>query len=241
MAGGVAAVLYDVHGWRRWRYAVDTALKAPLLAREYQRAPMLPPRWITAFAGATLVATPILVVGGVYFGGLVGANLVRTHVIVLMLLAPLPVVAVRSFLIATRRGGGVRYVGAAALTAMVVVGPIGTFRAALEEKGDWTVLGAAILGGWLIWVNIAILRRRTGAADQAVLGVIAGVAIALLAVAAVVTEGMLWGFVLFGIMATIPVLATWCVMAGLRMLVGRTDLVVGSDAGGTDRGVEVGG
>ncbi len=28
------AVLYDVHGWRRWRYAVDTALKAPLLARE---------------------------------------------------------------------------------------------------------------------------------------------------------------------------------------------------------------
>lgn len=235
------AVLYDVHGSRRWRYAVDTALKAPLLAREYQRAPLLPPRWLTAFAGATLVATPILVVGGVYFGGMVGLDLARVDVIMLMLLAPLPAVAVRSFLIATRRGGGVRYAGAAALTAVVAVGPIGTFRAAVEEKGDWTVLGAALLGGWLIWVNVAILRRRTGAADQAVLGVIAGVAIVLLAGAAAVTEGMLWGFVLFGILMTIPVLALWCLMAGLRMLVGRPDLIVDSDAGGTDRGVEVGG
>ncbi|GAA0913970.1 hypothetical protein [Virgisporangium aurantiacum] len=57
------AVLHDVHGWRRWWYAVDTALKAPLLAREYQRGPLLPPRWLTAFAGAVLVATPCLTVG----------------------------------------------------------------------------------------------------------------------------------------------------------------------------------
>ncbi|GAA0913966.1 hypothetical protein [Virgisporangium aurantiacum] len=175
-----------------------------------------------------------------YLGAMVGLDS-RVTLIVLMLLAPLPTVAVRSFLIATRRGGGVRYAGAAALTAMVAVGPIGTLRAAVEEKGDWTVLGAALLGGWLIWVNVAILRRRTGAADQAVLGVVAGGAIVLLAAAALVTEGMLWGFVIIGIMTTIPVLGMWCLMAGFRMLFGRPDLMLGSDAGGTDRGVEVGG
>jgi hypothetical protein len=235
------AVLYDVYGWRRWWYAVDTALKAPLLAREYQRASAVAPRRLTDLAGATLVATPCLIVGGIFFGGMVGLDLLRVHVIVLMLLAPLPAVAVRSFAIATRRGGGVRYAGAAALTVMVAVGPIGTFRAAVEEKGDWTVLGAALLGGWLVWVNAVIVRRRTGAADQAVLGVIAGAAITLLAAGSVVTDGMLWGFVIFGIVTTIPVLATWCVMAGLRLLFGRNDLMLGSDAGGADRGVEVGG
>jgi hypothetical protein len=224
-----------VHGWRRWRYTVDTALKAPLLAREYQRAPLLPPRWLTGSAGAALVVTPFLVVGSVYLGA------TRVEVILLMLLAPVPTVAARSFLLATRRGGGVRFAGAAALTAAVVVGPIGTINAVFTDRGDWTAVGASLLGTWLVWVNVGILRRRAGAADQAVLGVTAGVSIALLSAVSLVTEGMMWGFVLFGIVATVPLLALWCLMAGARMLVGRTDLVVDSDAGRPDRGVEVGG
>jgi hypothetical protein len=236
-----SAVLYDVHGWRRWRYAVDTALKAPLLAREYRRGPLLPPRRLTAFAGAALVATPVLVVGSVYFGGMVGLELARVEVVLLMLLAPVPTVAVRSFHIATRRGGGVRYAGAAALTAAVVIGPIGTFNAALTQKGNWTVVGAAVLGAWLVWINVGILRRRTGAADQATLGVIAGGSILLLSATSLVTLGMLWGFAILGIAAAAATLGLWCVMAGLRMLVGRADLMLGSDPGGGDRGVEVGG
>lgn len=219
------AVLYEVHGWRRWWYGVDTALKAPLLAREYQRGPVLPPRWLTMFAGATLAVWPAFTLGVLILGQPDDGRLVAS--ILLLPLGLLPVVAGRSFHVAARRGGGaVRYAAAAVLTAAIMFGPFATIRAALAERGDVTVLGMTLLGGWLVWVNLTILRRRIGAADQATLGLISGVPIAVLPIAAVQGGSLASSLVFFGMGMTVPVLGTWCLLAGLRMLAGRPDLML---------------
>jgi hypothetical protein len=234
------AVLYDVHGWRRWRYAVDTALKAPLLAREYQRAPLLPPRWLTALAGAALVVAPVIAFCGLYFGDVAGVPPLAGAM--LMALGVLPTVAGRSFHLAARRGGGVRFIGAALLSSAVVLGPVVTVRAALVQRADVTVVGMSFLGAWLVWVNLAILRRRAGASDQAVLGVMSGVPLLVLPVVALFgLDGWKGMFVFFSMPLTLPMLGTWCLLAGFRMLAGRPDLMPASDAGGADRGVEIGG
>ncbi|MFF0373995.1 hypothetical protein [Actinoplanes missouriensis] len=68
------AVLAEVHGVRRWWFALDTAVKAPLLARQL-RTPALPPgRWLSALTGVALLGASVLMVAAILLPSVIGED-----------------------------------------------------------------------------------------------------------------------------------------------------------------------
>lgn len=127
------AVLLAVRGLRRWRYAFDTVLKAPLLTWQHRRAahPDAPALWVAVLAGLGLLCVPVLALGSVTVGPFLGPD----GVVLVFLLSPvglLPTIAARSFRTAARGGGGLpRHTFAALVTLAAAAGPVAAGAAAV--------------------------------------------------------------------------------------------------------------
>jgi hypothetical protein len=239
------AVLLAVRGVRRWRYGLDTALKAPLLAWQHQRAshPDAPAPWVAVLAGIGLLCVPVLAVGAVMAGSSLGPD----AVVLCVLLSPvglLPTIAVRSLRTVARAGAGPRrYAFATSVTLAAAAGPVVAGTAAVVTGSTFAALaGASTPGVWLACASVSALRRRTGPVNQALLGALVGTVLAVTPIALQVgvqvgaqvgAQGSTspnWvtvgGTLLLG-MVLLPTLLSWTVLAGLRTLVGRHDVIAG--------------
>ncbi|MEV0329586.1 hypothetical protein AB0H63_24530 [Micromonospora echinospora] len=221
------AVLLAVRGGRRWRYAVDTVVKVPLLAWQYGRTELSggPARWPSTVAGAGLLGTPLLLVGAVAATPVIGEEAAEFF----FLLAPcgmLPAVAVWAWRWATGRGGGaVRYVPAALLTVFAGTGPIAA--GALSVAVDLPVValvGSVVPGGWLIATNLTALRHGRQPVALSALGVTAGAALIgllsglQLSILSAGTSGLASALGALSFLLLVPTYPAWSVWAGIRLL-----------------------
>lgn len=228
------AVLLATSGARRVHYALDTVLKAPVLAWQYGRLDPLPPvrHRVAALAGAGLLSTPVLIIAAVSLPPVIGEDAAE----LLFLGAPcgmLPIVAVRSFRGAAHRGGtAARYSAAALLTAFAGTGPVaaGALSVAVAAPSI-AVVGSVVPGAWLIAVCGAALLRRSGPAALAVLGMVAGAALtgALLGFQLTMHAPGLGGFfqalTVLSFAALLPSYLMWSLWSGARLLRGSGELL----------------
>jgi hypothetical protein len=231
------AVLLAVSGLRRWRYAFDTVLKAPLLTWQHRRAahPDAPALWVAVLAGLGLLCVPVLALGSVTVGPFLGPD----GVVLVFLLSPvglLPTIAARSFRTAARGGGGLpRHTFAALVTLAAAAGPVAAGAAAVVTGSPHAGLaGASAPGIWLAYASVSALRRRTVPGHQALLGTLAGTALIVVPIALHVgaqgSTRLTWvtpGGMLLLAAVLLPTLLGWAVQEGLRTLVGRHDVIAG--------------
>ncbi|MEU4559401.1 hypothetical protein AB0F72_13530 [Actinoplanes sp. NPDC023936] len=169
------ALLAEVHGVRRWWFALDTVVKAPVLAGQF-RVPVAPPgRWVSVLTGAALIGGSLAVVLAVLLPPAVPEDAAEF----LFLLAPCGlagVVAARSIATARAYGGGLLPYLMAALTIVFAgTGPVAAgLLSVVTGTAAVAVLGAVVPGAWLIGVSAGALRRRTSPAGLAVSGLLAG-------------------------------------------------------------------
>lgn len=228
------AVLLEARGLRRWHFALDTVLKAPILAWHHRRADprraARPPA--SGWAGAALFGVPVLMIGALALPPVVGEGAAEF----LFLIAPcgmLPAVTARSFHDAARRGGGaLRYAGAALLSSFAGSGPVAAGALAVATGAPALALaGAAVPGVWLICVNGAALARRQGPAPLTVLGVCAGVGLVgvlsglQLSLLAPGPVGASLSMLSLALLA--PTYPAWSVWSGIRLLRGDRELLTG--------------
>lgn len=239
-----AAVLVEVSGARRFRYTVDTVLKVPLLAWRHRRneeVVSVPARVMSAVVGAALLASAIVVVAPILSGML---RLPRGALVLgvgdpigyLLLFGGLSaLVAARSFRSARRYGGGLRYAdsGAVLITVFVGIGPV--IASPLSTGLDLPVVALAghlLPGAWLATISALALRRRMGPWPLAFVGTVAG--LALIGVLGVVPLTQPQGGqeqleLLVGrlsLLVAAPTYLVWSCWAGLRLLLGRQDLLL---------------
>ncbi|MEU4619310.1 hypothetical protein AB0G04_04915 [Actinoplanes sp. NPDC023801] len=169
------AVLTAVHGLRRWWFALDMMVKAPLLAGALRRPVTPPGRWLSVLAGAGLIATSVTAVAALALPPVIGEDAAE----LLFLLSPcglLGVVAARSVATARSYGGGpLPYLTAATVTVFAGTGPVAA--GALSVATGVTAIamaGAVVPGLWLLTVNATALARRSGPPALALAGVLAG-------------------------------------------------------------------
>lgn len=221
------AVLLDVPGRRRWRYAADTLLKLPWLAWQRwwaaRRASGSPDRPVwAAVAGLGILACPATMGLALVSAGVIGEDSAEFFVLVACC-GLAPAVALRAFDRAARAGGGfLRLAGAALVTVYAGTGPIATGLTV-------TTVGTLATGGrpgqlpmflftlapglWLLHTGATGLLHRRGPTGLAALGVLAGVGLLALA----------WppGFVLF-----LPAFFCWTAWAGTRLIVASSDVLL---------------
>ncbi|MFB9543700.1 hypothetical protein [Micromonospora sagamiensis] len=221
------AVLLAVRGGRRWRYAVDTVAKVPLLAWQYRRTdpPGEPARWPSIVAGAWLLGTPALLAGAVVAAPVIGEDAAEFF----FLLAPsgmLPVVAVRAGRWAVNRGGvAFRCTVVALLAAFAGTGPVaaGALSIALDQPLV-ALVGSVVPGLWLIATNVADLRRGRQPAALSGLGATAGAALVglllglQLAMLSAGTSRPATALGALSFLLLVPTYAAWSVWTGLRLL-----------------------
>jgi hypothetical protein len=227
------AVLLAVRGARRWRYALDTIVKAPLLASQHRRgAPDTGPGpWVGAVAAVGLLGIPFLMLAG-----LLAAESNEKAGEFFFLTAScgmLPTVAVHSWRSARRHGGGpARYALALLVTLFAGTGPISA--AMLADATNAAAIGIAgslLPGGWLtVACGYALYEGRAPVA-LAVLGGVAGIAL----------TGVLFSVELsmleLGLASTliaipsglvlIPTFFAWSIWTGIRILRGRREFLAG--------------
>jgi hypothetical protein len=228
------AVLLATTGARRLLFALDTVVKAPVLAWHYRRTDPLPAarRWSAALAGAGLLSAPALILAALVLPPVIGEDAAE----LLFLGAPggmLAVVAVRSFRTAVHRGGtATRYAAAAVLTVFAGTGPVaaGALSVAVATPGI-AVLGSVVPGAWLLAVCGAALARRQGPAGLAVTGMVAGAALTgvLLGLQLTTQVAGLGGpagvLTALSFAALVPSYLVWSVWSGVRLLRGSTELL----------------
>lgn len=169
------AVLAEVQGVRRWWFALDTAVKAPMLARQL-RVPVPPPgRWLSVLTGAALIGASVVMAVAVLFPSAIGEDAAEF----LFLCAPCGmagVVAARSVATARSYGGGpVPYLMAVVVTVFAGTGPIAAGAlSVVTGVAAIAMIGAVVPGVWLIGVSAAALVRRTSPAALAVSGALTG-------------------------------------------------------------------
>lgn len=236
------AVLLDVPTPLRYRYAVDTLVKLPLLAWQ-QRLGARPAhtplsRPVSAFAGAGLIGVMVTMVAALCLAPLIGEDAAEF----LFLLAPfgmLPAVAARSFHRALRHGGGARRHLLAALvtlfagTGPVAAGVLATGVGAAGADGP-SVVAVALVAGlapglWLLHTGVEALTRGRGPAALGALAAAAGTGLVGVPVGlhlGVLAPDLRWLSLLISalsLLALVPSFAAWSVWAGLRLLTGRSD------------------
>jgi hypothetical protein len=239
-----AAVLVEVSGARRFRYTVDTVVKVPLVAWQHRRSEdvvSVPARVMSAVVGAALLAGAVVVFAPILSGvlrlppgGLVlGVGDPMGYLLLFGGLSAL--VAARSFRSARRYGGGLRYAdsGAVLITVFVGIGPV--IARPLSTGLDLPVValvGHLLPGAWLAAISVSALRRRMGPWPLAVVGTVAG--LALIGVLGVVPltqplSGQEQLELLVGrlsLLVAAPTYLVWSCWAGLRLLLGRQDLLL---------------
>jgi hypothetical protein len=227
------AVLLDTSGPRRWRYAVDTVVKAPVLAWHLRRAGS--GRRSTdrgaALAGAGLLAIPVLVLGAVAMPPLVGEDTAE----LVFLLAPagmLPVVALRSWRSARRRGGGpLRLAAAVVVTVFAGTGPVAAGALSVATGLSWiAVPGSLVPGLWLAGVGGLALVRRVGPAALAVIAAVAGAGLTGILLSLQLTivgapHAMTLPVSALALLAFVPSFTVWTVWSGTRLLRGHAELL----------------
>jgi hypothetical protein len=254
-----SAVLMEVSGARRWWYTLDTVLKVPLLAREHRRgqADGLPGRWVSAVVGGALLASLLAVtvdVLGMFLlrdpaaiGGDVYVEVPRVVPVLrmdpvgfLIVMGGLfALVVARSFRFAQRRGAALQYAdsGAVLITAFVAAGPVvGWPLSIVMNLPMVAVVGNALPGVWLAAICAMALRRRTGPWPLAVVGTIAGLALA--GAPSTLPLGQLMPghqplALLIGQLSLVvaaPTYLIWSGWAGVRLLLGRRDLLLAGPA-----------
>jgi hypothetical protein len=250
----------EVTGVRRLWYTVDTVLKVPLLAWQHGRQPQgsRPGRWIAATVGVALLASPLLVAVDLLALRLRGEPAVTgvdvavtvphmTPVIgiaepsayLLVMGGLIALVIARSFRVAERRGDGLRYAdsGAVLITVFVGAGPIVAWLLAIAwDLPAVALVGSVLPGLWLAAICAMALRRRSGPWPLAAVGVVAGLAL----------MGVLGNLPLMHVMpgqeplallagrvsmaVAVPAYLLWSGWAGVRLLLGRRDLLVAGPA-----------
>lgn len=211
-------------GGRRWRYAFDTALKVPLMARElrYDVAPP-PPRWQLEVAGLALVGGPALVIGAIVL-----VNSLGYRGELLILLAPLgmvPLVAVRAAQSAAGNGGFGR---AVAVTVLAATGPVSALF--IDDVLAFFVAGAVAFA-WLAVVSVSALVFGVGPSGEAQLGAVTGLLWPVGLVGSLATGSPVLGYAFFAYYLAVVLFAIWAVLAAVRLLSGRADLVTSRPAG----------
>ena len=226
------AVLMAVRGIRRWRFAVDTVVKAPLLAGQL-REPVPPPgRWLSALSGGVLIGTSLLAAGALTVPSAIGEDAAEF----LFLLAPcglLGVVAVHATWMARSYGGGLLpYVSAVTITVFAGTGPVAA--GALSVATGWAaiaILGAVLPGLWLLTVSAAALARRSCSPAQALSGIIAGTGLlGILLGLQLVTHvpsfrGPASTLTALSLVLFVPAWTIWSTWTGLRLIRARQRLV----------------
>ncbi|GAA1027602.1 hypothetical protein GCM10009557_09620 [Virgisporangium ochraceum] len=148
--------------------------------------------------------------------------------------------ATRSFRSAQRPGGGVQYAhsGAVLITVFVGTGPLVGWILARALYLPVVALVANVLPGvWLATVCALALRRRTGPWPLAVVGAIAGLApigvlVALPLVHVIAGQQPLPFLVVHGLpLVTMSTYVIWSAWAGVRLLLGRQDLLMARPPG----------
>ncbi|MEW2377636.1 hypothetical protein AB0883_16260 [Micromonospora sp. NPDC047812] len=236
------AVLLDAPPSLRYRYALDTLVKLPVLAWQQRLAarPAHPPlSWpVSACAGAGLLAVPVVMVAALALGPVIGEDDAEFF----FLVSPcgmLPAVAASCFHRARQRGGGARRHLLAALVALfagtgpVAAGALGVGVGA-AGAGDRLAVAVALVaglapGGWLLHTGAGALLRRRGPTALGVLGAAAGTG--LLGVPVGLYLGMVapalgWLGALISalsLLVLVPSFAGWSVWAGVRLLAGRSE------------------
>lgn len=227
------AVLLHTSGRRRWRFTWDTVVKAPVLAWHLRHTDPGRPStdWGARLAGAGLLAIPALVLGGLALPALVGEDAAEF----VFLLAPaglLPVVALRSWRSALRRGGGpLRIAAAVVVTVFAGTGPVAAGALSVVTGLPLLALpGSLVPGLWLAGVSGLALARRVGPTALAVIGTVAGAGL----------TGILLGLQLmmlgapqqvtlllsaFALLTFVPGFTVWTVWSGTRLLRGHADLL----------------
>jgi hypothetical protein len=143
-------------------------------------------------------------------------------------------VATRSFRFGQRRGGGLRYAdsGAVLITVFVGAGPVVTWPLSIVLNLPVVALvGSVLPGAWLAAVCAMALRRRTGPRLLAVVGTVAG--LALIGVLGTMPLGQVMPgqppALLVGglsLVVAVPTYLIWSGWAGVRLLLGRRDLLL---------------
>ncbi|MDG4770943.1 hypothetical protein [Solwaraspora sp. WMMD792] len=222
------AVLIEVHGPRRWRYAADTIVKVPLLAVQFRTSVPAPTRWLSALGGCALIATSAVAVTALAL-----PSSSEDAAEFLLLTAPsglLIVVAVRSFRTARAYGGGVLpYLLAVLVTVFAGTGPVAAgWLSVVTGIAAVAVVGAVVPGLWLVAVNSAALIRRGGPVILAATGIVAGVGLVgvLLGLQLLTHAPTASGFAstISFVSLALLVLAwpVWSFWTGLRLIRGRT-------------------
>jgi hypothetical protein len=228
------AVLLAVDGARRWRYALDTIIKAPVLAGQHRRTgpDTGPGAWVAAVAAAGLLSIPVLLLAGLVRTPWLGED-AGEFLFLVAACGMLPTVAVHSWRSARRRGGGpVRYAVALLVTVFAGTGPIAAGALSVATGTPAVAfVGSLLPGAWLAVACGSALHDRRGPVALAVLGGIAGVAL----------TGVLFGLQLWmhapgaagaaisllGVLVLVPTYLAWSTWTAMRILLGERDVLGG--------------
>ncbi|GAA4976383.1 hypothetical protein [Actinoplanes utahensis] len=227
-----AGLLIEVRGVRRWWFALDIVLKAPVLAWCHRVAePPLPQpgRVVAALTGAGLLVMPLLGGSAILFASALGEGAAEF----LFLVSPFGMfgfVAVHTFRRARRHGGGLpRYTGAALLSIFAGTGPVASGALSVAVGVPLiAIAGAVVPGVWLVVASAVSLARRDCPRSLALLGVAGGLGLTgvlagvqlvshVPAAAPVASAGTM-----LSVLLLIPCYLIWSAWTGVRLLRGRT-------------------
>jgi hypothetical protein len=225
------ALLFEVHGRRRWWFALDTVLKAPVLAwchRVAEPPPPEPPRVVAALTGVGLIATSVLAVTAVVLAPALGEPAAEF----LFLTSPcglLGFVAVRGFRRARHHGGGIgRYTVATLVSVFAGTGPVAAGALSVVAGAPMiAVLGAVVPGAWLATVSVTALTRQSWPRPLCLLGLAAGASLVGVLVGVQVLSHVpvarpaASGMTVLSTMLLIPSYLAWSTWTGIRLLLGR--------------------
>ncbi len=226
-----AALLFEVHGARRWWFALDTVLKAPALAwchRVDEPPQPQPGRAVAALTGAGLIATSILAVAAVGLAPVLGEPAAEF----LFLVSPcglLGFVVVYTLRRALHRGGGLgRCTRAGLVSAFAGTGPVaaGALSVAVDAPMI-AVLGAVVPGGWLAAVSTIGMARRSWPRPLALLGLVAGVGLVGVLVGVQMVAHLpaarpaASAMTALSMVLLVPSYLAWSVWTGIRLVLGR--------------------
>jgi hypothetical protein len=230
-----------------WHYRRGRADRLPVAGRR-----------IAAVVGAALLASALMMAADLLAlpplraSGVIGfdlyvetsralpvLSLLDPSVRLLMLGGLFALVAARSFRMAQRPGGGLQYAdsGALLVTALVIAGTVGAWPLSIElDAPAVAVAGSALPGAWLVVTCASALRRRTGPRPLALAGIVAGVTLTAVLVALplrLLLPGSPALPVLVGHLSllAVPAYLVWSGWTGVRLLLGRPDLLVARPAG----------
>lgn len=231
------ALLLEVHGARRWRYAADLLLKLPLLAWQLHRGSAGGwPSPAAVLAGAGLLFAPVLVTCAMVLPAALGEDNAEA----LLVLAP---TALGPYLVREAVRSARRPAGAAAYIVVGACGPVlglGVLAAGTAAPA-WLRPAATVVGYAAITAPAAFIaarswraaRRGDGPRVLHQLGVVAGgcftVEIAGL-LAAMLGGGSpapapIAALLVLCLFAFVVTFVVWCVWMGMRLLIlprGRT-------------------